>query len=162
MTPLKMGHLGLHVRDLEEEIAFLTLLGAEVTSTDMTPRGRIAFVSLDGVWHHNFALFEDGTPLESGDSQREDRGIDHIAMATDSRTSVDEWGQRLAAAGIEVKGPQIQGPEGGGLDNGSSSYTVFFHDPNGICFEIFADADTVPAFRERKGAQRVTINTQGA
>ena len=89
MTPLKMGHLGLHVRDLEEEIAFLKLLGAEVTSTDMTPRGRIAFVSLDGVWHHNFALFEDGTPLESGDSQREDRGIDpnHLAFEVEHRSA---------------------------------------------------------------------------
>jgi hypothetical protein len=34
-------------------------------------RERIAFVSQDGVWHHNFALFEDGEPVPSGDSQRE-------------------------------------------------------------------------------------------
>lgn len=149
MNRLKMGHIGLHVRNLEEEIEFLELLGAEVTSIDNMARGRIAFVSLDGVWHHNFALFEDGAPLESGDSQRERQGIDHIAMATDSRNSVNEWVEKLTANGIKVKGPQIQGPEGGGLDNGSSSYTIFFNDPNGICFEIFADADTVRKFRKR-------------
>ena len=85
MTPLRMGHLGLHVRNLEEEIAFLELLGAEVTSIDKMGRGRIAFVSFADEWHHNFALFEDGSPLESGDSQKEKQGIDHIAMATDSR-----------------------------------------------------------------------------
>ncbi len=153
MTKLKMGHLGLHVRNLEEEIEFLELLGAEVTSIDTMSRGRIAFVSLDGVWHHNFALFEDGSKLESGDSQKERQGIDHIALATDTRTSVNEWVEKLTANGIEVKGPQIQGPEGGGLDNGSSSYTIFFNDPNGICFEIFADADTVAKFRERVAAR---------
>ena len=149
MGKLKMGHLGLHVRNLEEEIKFLELLGAELTSIDTMVRGRIAFVSLDGEWHHNFALFEDGSPLESGDSQKEKQGIDHIAMATDTRDSVNEWVEKLKANGIAVKGPQIQGPEGGGLDNGSSSYTIFFNDPNGICFEIFADADTVTKFRER-------------
>lgn len=153
MTPLRMGHLGLHVRNLEEEIEFLELLGAEVTSIDKMGRGRIAFVSLSDEWHHNFALFEDGTPLESGDSQKEKQGIDHIAMATDSRASVDQWVEKLTAHGIPLKGPQIQGPEGGGLDNGSSSYTIFFNDPNGICFEIFADADTVTKFRERQTAR---------
>ncbi len=157
MEKLKMGHLGLHVRNLEEEIEFLELLGAEVTSIDTMSRGRIAFVSLDGVWHHNFALFEDGSPLESGDSQKERQGIDHIAMATDSRASVNEWVEKLTAHGIKVKGPQIQGPEGGGLDNGSSSYTIFFHDPNGICFEIFAEPMTVSEYRE-KAAQREKEN----
>jgi catechol-2,3-dioxygenase len=154
MTKLKMGHLGLHVRNIEEEMEFLELLGAEMTSMDTIPsRGRIAFVSLDGVWHHNFALFEDGSPLESGDSQKERQGIDHIAMCTDSRASVDEWLTKLTAKGIKVKGPQIQGPEGGGLDMGSSSYTIFFHDPNGICFEIFAEPDTVSEFRARVAAR---------
>ena len=153
MTKLKMGHLGIHVRNLEEEIEFLELLGAEVTSIDTMARGRIAFVSLDGVWHHNFALFEDGSPLESGDSQKERQGIDHIAMATDSRESVNQWVEKLTAHGIQVKGPQIQGPEGGGLDMGSSSYTIFFNDPNGICFEIFTGADTVTEFRDRVAAR---------
>jgi catechol-2,3-dioxygenase len=154
MTALRMGHLGLHVRNIEEEMAFLELLGAKMTSMDEIPsRGRIAFVSLDGVWHHNFALFEDGSPLESGDSQKERKGIDHIAMCTDSRASVDDYVKKLGAHGIEIKGPQIQGPEGGGLDMGSSSYTIFFHDPNGICFEIFADADTVSEFNARVAAR---------
>lgn len=149
MKHLKIGHVGLHVRNLEEEIAFFEMLGAEVTSIDRLPRGRVAFVSLDGVWHHSFALFEDGVSVPSGDSQKERLGLDHVAMATDSRASVDAWKARLTERGIRVAGPQIQGPEGGGLEGGSGSYTIFFTDPNGICFEIFAEAMTVQAFRER-------------
>ncbi len=61
MTSLTIQHIGIHVRNIEEEMVFLSLLGAEITSISESPRrGRIAFVSLDGVWHHNFALFEDG------------------------------------------------------------------------------------------------------
>lgn len=153
MTPLTIRHVGIHVRNIEEEMEFLSLLGAEVTSIGALGRGRVAFVSLDGVWHHNLAVFEDGEPLPSGDSQKEDRGLDHIAMATDSRGSVDAWAKKLAAHGIKVQGPQIQGLEGGGLPEGSCSYTIFFHDPNGICFEIFAEPLTVSEYRA-KAAER--------
>ncbi len=152
MTRLKIGHVGLHVRNLEEEIKFLELLGAELTSIDRLGRGRVAFVSLDGVWHHNFALFEDGAPLPSGDSQKERLGLDHIAMMTDKRASVDAWKEKLTAHGIRVTGPQIQGPEGGGLEGGSGSYTIFFTDSNGICFEIFAAPMTVSEFRGKQAA----------
>jgi len=149
LSQLRIGHVGLHVRNLEEEIAFFEMLGAEVTSIDRLPRGRVAFVSLDGVWHHNFALFEDGGNLPSGDSQKERLGLDHVAMMTDTRASVDAWKEKLTARGMRVTGPQIQGPEGGGLEGGSRSYTIFFTDPNGICFEIFAEALTVQEFRAR-------------
>lgn len=149
MPPLTIQHIGIHVRNIEEEMEFLSLLGAEVTSIGkMGRRGRIAFVSLNGVTHHNFALFEDGEHLPSGDSQREPMGLDHIAMATDSRKSVDDWVKKLTDAGIKIKGPQIQGPEGGGLPEGSGSYTIFFHDPNGVCFEIFTDPMTVSEYNE--------------
>ena len=159
MTRLQLAHVGIHVPDLDEEIAFLKLLGAEVTSIDRLPRGRVAFISLDGVWHHSLAVFEDGGQIPSGDTQKEKLGLDHISMATDSRASVDEWKEKLTAHGIDVKGPQIQGPEGGGLEGGSSSYTIFFHDPNGICFEIFADAQTVAEFRASRGLDSAAITS---
>lgn len=149
MPPLTIRHVGIHVKNIEEEMEFLSLLGAELTSIGKVgKRGRIAFVSLDGVWHHNFALFEDGERLPTGDSQKEKMGLDHIAMATDSRASVDEWVKKLSAAGVKVNGPQIQGPEGGGMQEGSRSYTIFFHDPNGVCFEIFSEPVTVGEYRE--------------
>ena len=52
-----MGHIGLHVRNIEEELELFDLLGAEVTSIDKLKRGRVAFVSLDGVWRHNFGNY---------------------------------------------------------------------------------------------------------
>ena len=159
MAPLTIQHVGIHVRNIEEEAEFLSLHGANVTSiANSERRERIAFVSQDGVWHHNFALFEDGEPVPSGDSQREQIGLDHIALATDSRKSVDEWLEKLTAAGIEVHGPQIQGPEGDGLDKGSGSYTFFFHDPNGVCFEIFANPMTVDEYHASVAA-REKVNT---
>ncbi|MDB5927492.1 MAG: hypothetical protein JWN13_6428 [Betaproteobacteria bacterium] len=128
------------------------MLGAELTSIDRLPRGRVAFVSLDGVWHHSFALFEDGANIPSGDTQRERLGLDQVAMMTDTRASVDAWKEKLTAQGIRVTGPQIQGPQGDGLAGGSGSYTIFFTDLNGICFEIFAEAMTVQAFRRSQVA----------
>jgi len=149
MKPLTIRHVGIHVRSIEEEMEFLSLLGAQLTSSGtLGTRGRIAFVSLDGVYHHNFALFEDGEPLPSGNSQKEKMGLDHIAMETDSRKSVDEWVEKLTAKGIEVSGPRIQGPEDGLLEEGSRSYSVMFQDPNGVSFEIFAAPLTVSEYRE--------------
>jgi catechol-2,3-dioxygenase len=157
MTPLSIRHVGIHVRDIDEEMKFLSLLGAELTSIGRLQRGRVAFVSLDGHYHHSFAVFEDGEPLASGDSQKEKRGLDHIAMETDSRESVDAWVDKLAAAGVKVNGPFIQGPKGGGLEQGSGSYTIFFHDPNGICFEIFTEPLSVGEYRS-EAAERGTVD----
>ena len=131
MAGFKIAHVGLHVRNLEEEIEFLEILGAKVTSTDVLKSVRVAFVSLDGERHHNLALFEDGETLPSGNSQTEPRGIHHIALPTESRDDVDAWKIKLEASGLAVNGPFIQGPEGGGLANGSGSYAIFFTDPNG-------------------------------
>jgi catechol 2,3-dioxygenase-like lactoylglutathione lyase family enzyme len=142
-----IGHVGLHVKDIDAEIAFLEMLGAEVTSRDTTPRGRIAFVSLDRETHHNFALFEDGELLPTGDSKKEKRGLHHIALRAQTRAEVDGWIAKLKAKGVALDGPHIQGPEGGGLDAGSSSYSVFFTDPNGVSFEIFAEPRTVAEWR---------------
>ncbi len=149
-----IGHVGLHVRDLDAEIAFLEMLGAQVTSRGTTPRGRIAFVSLDGDTHHNFALFEDGELLPSGDSKKEPRGLHHIALRAQTRAEVDGWITKLKGRGVTLDGPHVQGPEGGGLEAGSSSYSVFFTDPNGISFEIFAEPKTVAEWRAENARER--------
>ena len=157
MSRLSIGHVGLHVRNLEEEIAFLETIGAELTCIDEMPRGRVAFISLDGERHHSLALFEDGELLASGDSKKEHQGVHHIAMPAQSRAEVDAWRDRLAAKGIAIDGPHIQGPEGGGLTGGSGSYAIFFTDPNGICFEIYADAMTLPKFRRQEAAKETQL-----
>lgn len=153
MTGFRIGHIGLHVRDIEEEVAFLKIIGGELTAIDRMPRGRVAFVSLDGVHHHSLALFEDGSALPGGDSKKETCGIHHIALPTGSRAEVDRWGERLKSHGIAIDGPYIQGPEGDGLDGGSGSYAIFFTDPNGICFEIYAGAMTVAEFRSAQATK---------
>jgi catechol 2,3-dioxygenase-like lactoylglutathione lyase family enzyme len=153
MTRLSIGHVGLHVRNIEEELEFLKIIGGELTSVDQMKNGtRIAFVSLDGERHHSLALFEDGVPLGSGDSKKENQGVHHIAMPVDSREEVEAWRARLEAKGVEIDGPYIQGPAGGGLDNGSGSYAVFFTDPNGVCFEIYSGALTLPEYRAQQAA----------
>ena len=148
MNRLTIGHVGLHVRNIEEEVEFLELIGAELTCIDKTPRGRLAFVSLDGERHHSLALFEDGEKLSSGNSKQEKQGVHHIALPTVSREEVDAWKKKLLARGLEIDGPHIHAPEGGGVAGGSASYAIFFTDPNGICFEIYAGAMTLPEFRE--------------
>jgi len=132
-----------------------------VTAIGEMKRARIAFVSLDGVWHHSFALFEDGGPVPSGDSQKEKVGLDHLAMQTESREAVDEWAEKLIANGITVKGPLTWGPDIGGAKESSGSYTIYFHDPNGICFEIFAEPMTVEEYREKSAEAEVqTANSR--
>ncbi len=153
MSRLSIGHVGLHVRDLEEEIAFLELIGGELTCIDRAPVGRVAFVSLDGERHHSLALFEDGERLPTGNSKSEPVGVHHIALPADSIDEVRAWEEKLAAAGIEIDGPYVQGPDGGGLDGGSGSYAIFFNDPNGICFEIYAGAMSLPEYRRAEAAR---------
>ncbi len=124
---LSIAHVGLHVRNIEEELEFLALIGGEMTSMDRMGNGnRIAFVSIDGDRHHNLALFEDGERMKNGDSRKQAQGIHHIAMPTESRESVDKWKEKLEAAGLTINGPSIQGPEGDGLTAGSGSYAIFF------------------------------------
>ena len=108
MSRLSIGHVGLHVRDLDEEIAFLELIGGELTCIDRAPVGRVAFVSLDGERHHSLALFEDGERLPSGNSKTEPVGVHHIALPADSIDEVKSWEQKLTAAGIESDGPYVQ------------------------------------------------------
>ena len=148
MTGFQIGHIGLHVPDLEEELGFLKKLGATLTATDKMKNGtRVAFVSLDTEKHHSLALFEDGGKIPNGDSRKQGLGIHHIAMPVSSRKVVDCWKKKLNNEGIKTLGPSIQAPEGDGLEKGSGSYSIFFNDPNGICFEIYTGAMTVEEFK---------------
>ena len=117
--------------------------------------GRVAFVSLDGERHHSLALFEDGRRLPSGNSKTEPAGAapHRPAGGKHRRGGCKSWEGRLAAAGVEIDGPYVQGPDGGGLDGGSGSYAIFFNDPNGVCFEIYAGAMTLPEFRRAQASR---------
>ena len=151
MPGFGFGHIGLHVSSIEEEMEFLEKLGGTMTATDQMENGtRVAFVSMDGERHHSLALFEDGEKLASGNSRLKGVGLHHIAMPVESRDEVEQWQRNLEKKGVKTAGPSIQGPEGGGLDNGSGSYSIFFQDPNGVCFEIYAGSMSVSDFKESK------------
>lgn len=151
MPGLGFGHIGLHVPSIEEEMGFLKKLGASLTAMDKMENGtRVAFVSMDGERHHSLALFEDGEKLASGNSRKQGVGLHHIAMPVASRNEVDQWQRDLAKKGVKTTGPSIQGPLGGGLNNGSGSYSIFFQDPNGICFEIYTGSMNVSEFKTSK------------
>ena len=127
MPGFSFGHIGLHVPCIEEEIEFLKKLGGTMTATDQMENGtRVAFVSMDGERHHSLALFEDGEKLASGNSRLKGAGLHHIAMPVKSRDDVDQWQRDLERKGVKIAGPSIQWPEGGRLDNGSGSYSIFF------------------------------------
>ncbi len=150
MARLTIGHIGLHVRDIEEEVEFLETLGGELIGIDPYPNGRLGFVSIDGDQHHNFALFEDGEKLASGDTRKENQSMHHIAMPTDSREAVDSWAKTLKGKGIEIDGPYEFNREGDGGPHSGDGYSIFFTDPNGICFEIYSDVLTLAQFREKQ------------
>ena len=151
MPGFGFGHIGLHVPSIEEEMEFLEKLGGTMTATDQMENGtRVAFVSMDGERHHALALCEDGEKLASGNSRFKGAGLHHIAMPVESRDEVNQWQRDLEKKGVKTVGPSIQGPEGGGLDNGSGSYSIFFQDPNGICFEIYTGSMNVSKFKASK------------
>jgi len=155
MAGFHVGHMGLHVPSIDEEMEFLEKLGGSVTGIDQMDNGtRVAFVSMDGERHHTIALFEDGEKLPSGNSRMRGTGLHHIAMPVDSRDDVDKWQKELEEKGVKTAGPSIQGPEGGGLENGSGSYSIFFQDPNGICFEIYTGSMSVAEFKTSKAASQ--------
>lgn len=151
MAGSHVGHIGLHVPSIEEEQAFLEKLGGTLTETDKMDNGtRVAFVSMDGERHHTIALFEDGEKLTSGNSRMKGVGLHHIEMPVEGRDAVDKWQTDQEARGVKTSGPSIQGPLGGGLENGSGCYSIFFQAPNGICFEIYTGSMTVAEFKASK------------
>jgi catechol-2,3-dioxygenase len=155
MAGFHVGHVGLHVPSIEEELAFLEKLGGTLTETDKMDNGRrVAFVSMDGKRHHTIALFEDREQLSSGNSRMQGTGLHHIAMPVDSRDDVNKWQKELESKGVQTAGPSIQGPKGGGLENGSGSYSIFFQDPNGICFEIYTGSMSVAEFKTSRAATK--------
>jgi glyoxylase I family protein len=56
-------------------------------------------------------------------------GLDHLAFAVADRPALDEWAQRLSAAGVEHSGVKVTPTTGSAL--------VAFRDPNGIQLEVY-------------------------
>lgn len=94
---LRMGHLHLHVGDVEEGLAFYRdLVGFELQAAMAT----VAFVSAGG-YHHHLAF---NTWRGRGVGPPPDRtvGLRHWTVRLDTREQVDEVSARLRAAGVPV------------------------------------------------------------
>jgi catechol 2,3-dioxygenase-like lactoylglutathione lyase family enzyme len=151
----RVGHIGIHVSDLERSIAFYRkVLGLKVTGRWGPPDfGRpICFMRIDDK-HHNVVLFELPDDAKKAgiaivDSRvRKSPGIDHIAFEIDSR---EDWLNALdhvRSCGAEiVAGPYVHGPEGGEtFAGGSGSHAFYFLDPDGNRIEFYCWMMTVTA-----------------
>jgi catechol 2,3-dioxygenase-like lactoylglutathione lyase family enzyme len=151
----RVGHVGIHVSDIDRSIAFYRkVLGLKVTGRWAPPDfpRPICFMRISDK-HHNVVLFELGedarkTGTASTDSRvRKSPGLDHLAFEVDSR---EDWLLALdhvRACGVEiVAGPYVHGPEGGEtFRGGSGSHAFYFLDPDGNRIEVYCWMMTVTA-----------------
>ena len=119
----KVGHVVLNVKDVDASIKFYTeALGLELMAHN-TER-HMAFLSF-GTQHHDIALFKAPVGAEQGGL-----GLNHIAMQIDGGLEeLRELHGRLLTAGAEVQR----------TTDHSTTFSVYFIDPDGNRLEIFAD-----------------------
>jgi catechol 2,3-dioxygenase-like lactoylglutathione lyase family enzyme len=150
----RVGHIGIHVSDMDRSIAFYRkVLGLKVTGHWRPPdiRRPICFMRF-GEKHHDIVLFElakdaSKTGVDATDSaHRKQPGLDHIAFEVDSREDWLKAIDHVRACGIEmVNGPLVHAPEGGERTffGGSGSHAFYFLDPDGNRIEIYCWMMTV-------------------
>jgi lactoylglutathione lyase len=145
----RLGHVGIHVSDVERSIEFYRkVVGLKLTGNWKPPESfrPICFLRVADN-HHNLVLFElpkdvDRNGLDTSDSfYRKDIGVQHIAFEFDSR---EEWLHALdhvRSCGVEVKtGPLVHGHEAESEQSfvgGSGSHAFYFLDPDGNRIEFF-------------------------
>jgi catechol 2,3-dioxygenase-like lactoylglutathione lyase family enzyme len=145
----RVGHIGIHVSDVERSIEFYRkVVGLKLTGKWGPPdiRRPICFMRI-GDKHHDVVLFEmledarkAGVAITDSAMRRSAPGLDHIAFEVDSR---EDWLHALdhvRACGVEiVSGPYVHAPEGGerGFVGGSGSHAFYFLDPDGNRLEVY-------------------------
>jgi catechol 2,3-dioxygenase-like lactoylglutathione lyase family enzyme len=145
----RVGHIGIHVSDVERSIAFYRkVLGLKLTGQWGPPdiRRPICFMRISDK-HHDVVLFEmpedarkAGVAISDSALRRGAPGLDHIAFEVDSR---EDWLKALdhvRACGVKiVSGPYVHAPEGGEqtFPGGSGSHAFYFLDPDGNRLEVY-------------------------
>ena len=121
VTPKRVGHLVLNVRDVEASEKFYTeILGFEIA----VKRPDRTFLTC-GKIHHDLALFkaaEDSGPVSEGQL-----GLNHFAVQVDNLEELKWIYQRLKEHGTPIDGT---------VDHGMTD-SVYFSDPDGIRVEVF-------------------------
>jgi lactoylglutathione lyase len=151
----RLGHVGIHVSDVERSIEFYRkVVGLKLTGNYRPPDifRPICFMRIADT-HHDLVLFElpkdiEPDELDTSDSfHRRDIGIQHIAFEFDSR---EDWLHALdhvQACGVEVlDGPLVHGHESTGMQSfrgGSGSHAFYFLDPDGNRIEFYCWMMTV-------------------
>jgi len=131
LRPSKLGHVGIHVKDLERSKKFYTeVVGLKVS--DELP-GRAVFMRC-GHDHHDTVLFQ--LPPEKLSRSQNDRvEVQQISYEVDRLEDLRQKAAEVRALGIEVIGPQQRGP---GMDK-----TIDFSDPDGNTIQFYCDMDHV-------------------
>ena len=145
----QIGHVGIHVSDIDRSIEFYRkVLGLKVSSRmgpPDFPRG-VCFMRCEDM-HHDLVLFEltkdvDRGGLTTTDSWfRKDVGLDHLAFLVDEREDWLNAIEHVRSCGVEiVDGPVVHGGESTGplsIKGGSGSHAFYFLDPDGNRVEIY-------------------------
>lgn len=136
IRPLRLGHVGLAVRDLERMVDFYrTVLGLEVSDRMAYPE--VAPIE-EGVWlrcgadHHVLALFQLRDP---GAGERAGAGLHHLAFELGGFEEL-----RRAARHVRARhGPLTAARQGGP----GCQLRIYFPDPEGNLVELYWGLDQV-------------------
>ena len=127
----KIGHVALHVKDLERSTRFYTeVLGFEVS--DVIPPGRLrggAVFLRCNTDHHGIALFP-----ASGDNPA-DAGLHHIALEVPTLDQLMRVREHLRRLDVPI---DMDGRRGAGVQ-----LVVEFRDPDGHRLEIYWGIDQI-------------------
>ena len=145
----RIGHVGIHVSDIDRSIEFYRkVLGMKVSSRAGPPEfiRPVCFMRCDEL-HHDLVLFElakdvDRDGLTTVDSwQRKDVGLDHLAFQVDEREDWLNAIEHVRSCGVEiVDGPVVHGGESTGplsIKIGSGSHAFYFLEPDGNRVEVY-------------------------
>ena len=127
MTDLRLGHIGIFVRDLSQMVAFYQrVFGFVITDADFEGDGerRAVFLSRSPEEHHQLVLVYRPTAMTSGQP-----AVQQISFRTDSLAEVRRAYFALRAEHLSHIDPVTHG----------TAWSVYFLDPEGNRMEIFAD-----------------------
>lgn len=136
-SPLRTGHIGLNVTDLDRSLPFYgDVLGFDVLGQGKEDGRRFAFLGRDGQLVLTLWQQADGAYAPAL------AGLHHLAFETESIEQVRAAETRLKTLGVNFA---YEGVVAHG--EGAASGGIFFHDPDGTRLEIYAPsgAEGAPA-----------------